>query len=118
MKKNITTINPKGFISVHSDTLFVHPLFPELDPESIRKDTFEHGPCWAILEPGMTMEKHHHPHPEFYVFTQGQGEMTLGEETFYVKAGMSVNIPCDVEHEVSNKDEAKGPLVWVSVSLK
>ncbi len=98
--------------------MYVQRIFPELDPDEISKDTFAYGPCWGILDPGMTMEKHNHPIPEFYVFTQGSGSMTLGEESFSVKDGMSVNIPPNVFHEVTNPEEAVEPLIWVSIGFK
>ncbi|MBI2435043.1 MAG: cupin domain-containing protein [Candidatus Hydrogenedentes bacterium] len=106
------------FSTAHEDTMYVQPLFGDLDPAVIREDTFEYPPCWGILDPGMTMEKHRHPIPEFYVFTQGAGEMTLGGRKFAVAAGMAVNIPRDMEHEVTNGDGAVEPLVWVSIGLR
>jgi mannose-6-phosphate isomerase-like protein (cupin superfamily) len=98
--------------------MFVQTMFPDLNPDEIRKDTFAYSPCWGILDPGMTMEKHRHPIPEFYVFVQGQGHMRLGSETFDVAAGMSVNIPRSMEHEVTNSEAAVEPLVWISIGLK
>ena len=118
MSKNVSQLNRKNFVKVHEDTLYINPLFPELDIEDICKDTFSYRPCWAILDADMTMEKHDHPFAEIYVFTQGKGTMLLGSETFDVCAGMSVNIPGDMAHEVTNPDTAVEPLIWVSVGLK
>lgn len=118
MKKNMGALNRKCFVTAHSDTMFVQTMFSDLSPEEIRKDTFAYPPCWGILDAGMTMEKHRHPIPEFYVFVQGKGTMNLGAETFDVVAGMSVNIPRNMDHEVTNLDTAVEPLIWVSIGLK
>ena len=118
MNPNLGRLDRALFTRAHSDTLFVQRIFPHLAPEAIRPETFAYPPCWAILDPGMTMEKHHHPMPEFYVFVQGSGRMLLGEETFPVTSGMAVNIPPDLPHEVANPPGAEGPLIWVSIGLK
>jgi mannose-6-phosphate isomerase-like protein (cupin superfamily) len=97
--------------------MYVQRLFGELEHAQIKKDTFAYDPCWGILNAGMTMEKHRHPIPEFYVFVQGKGVMTLGDDTFDVHAGRSVNIPLNVDHEVSNHESAVEPLIWVSIGL-
>jgi mannose-6-phosphate isomerase-like protein (cupin superfamily) len=118
MNKNIGRLNRKSFTPAHSNTTYVQAIFPELDPADIRTDTFAYPPCWGILDAGMTMEKHRHPIPEFYVFVQGNGEMTLGSDVFAVTAGMSVNIPRGCDHEVTNAETAVEPLIWVSIGLK
>ena len=118
MNKNRGKLNRAKFAKAHSDTMYVQTIFPGLSQDDIRKDTFAYNPCWGILDPGMTMEKHNHPIPEFYVFTQGEGEMTLGNETFRVTGGMSVNIPPNMDHEVTNTPESIEPLIWVSIGLK
>jgi len=93
-------------------------VFPRLSAHDIREDTFAYPPCWGILDAGMTMEKHRHPIPEFYVFVQGKGEMVLGADTFEVAGGMSVNIPRSMDHEVTNPETAVEPLIWISIGLK
>lgn len=106
------------FVSAHNDTLYCQGLFENLEPEEIKPDTFAYGPCWAILDAGMTMEAHNHPIPELYVFVRGEGVMRLDEERFDVKNGMAVNIPPDAVHEVTNSKSAIEPLIWVSIGLK
>ena len=118
MSKNTGRLNRSCFAKAHSDTVFVQPIFPHLAADEIRKDTFAYPPCWGILDPGMAVEKHQHPMPEFYVFAQGKGQMVLGSDTFDVAAGMSVNIPVNVDHAVVNAESAIEPLVWVSIGLK
>jgi mannose-6-phosphate isomerase-like protein (cupin superfamily) len=118
MNKNIGKLDRSKFATAHSDSMFVQTIFPELNIEDIRADTFAYPPCWGILDPGMTMEKHNHPIPEFYVFVQGRGEMLLGTDRFDVAGGMSVNIPGNTNHEVTNSNSAVEPLIWISIGLK
>jgi mannose-6-phosphate isomerase-like protein (cupin superfamily) len=118
MKRNIGMLDTSKFVAAHENTMFVQTIFPDLDHEEIRANTFAYPPCWGILDPGMTMEKHQHPIPEFYVFVQGVGEMVLGTERFNIASGMSVNIPRNMDHEVTNPESATEPLIWVSIGLK
>ncbi len=118
MNRNTGNLDRAKFVTAHADTMFVQTIFPELKPEDIRADTFAYPPCWGILDAGMTMEKHQHPIPEFYVFIQGTGEMALGTERFDVASGMSVNISRNMDHEVTNPESAVEPLIWISIGLK
>lgn len=118
MEKHINRLDRTRFGKAHADTMFVQRMFPELSADDIRPETFAYPPCWGILDPGMTMERHSHPIPEFYVFTAGVGRMALGERWFDVRAGMCVNIPPGVEHEVANAPDAIEPLIWTSIGLK
>jgi len=117
MNKNIGQLDRKCFAKAHSDTMFVQMVFPHLSPDEIREDTFAYPPCWGVLDAGMTMEKHRHPIPEFYVFVLGKGRMVLGSETFEVVSGMGVNIPRNMDHEVTNSETAVTPLIWISIGL-
>lgn len=118
MNRNIGRLDRTQFATAHAESMFVQTIFAELKPEDIRAETFAYPPCWGILDAGMTMEKHHHPIPEFYVFVQGAGEMALGTEHFDVAGGMGVNIPRNVDHEVTNPESAVEPLIWISIGLK
>ncbi len=118
MNRNIGRLDRTRFATAHADTMFVQKLFAELNPEDIREGTFAYPPSWGILDAGMTMEKHRHPIPEFYVFVQGAGEMVLGTDRFEVAGGMSINIPPNVDHEVTNPPSAAVPLIWISIGLK
>ncbi|MCA1808032.1 MAG: cupin domain-containing protein [Lentisphaerae bacterium] len=118
MQQNIGRMDRAKFMKAHADSMYVQKIFPGLKPEDIRAGTFAYPPCWGILDAGMTMEKHKHPIPEFYVFIQGAGVMLLGTERFDVTAGMSVNIPRSMDHEVTNPESAVEPLIWVSIGLK
>ena len=115
---HIGTMDRSKFKSVHNNTVYVQDCFANLDSDDIRPETFQYMPCWAIIDPGMQVEPHEHPIPEFYVFTCGEGKMQLGQETFPVKAGMAVNIPFNVVHSVINDESAVEPLIWVSIGLK
>jgi mannose-6-phosphate isomerase-like protein (cupin superfamily) len=102
----------------HNQTVYVQGMFDRLAPDEIRPGVFAYGPCWALLDPGMTVEPHEHAIPEFYVFTAGEGTMRLGGREFPVKAGVAVNIPPNVTHTVNNPGSAVEPLVWVSIGLR
>lgn len=117
MNRNLGKLDRTAFRGAHNDTMYVQTIFGGLEPDEIRPDTFAYPPCWGVLDAGMTMEKHAHAIPEFYVFVQGSGTMVLGDRTFDVQAGTSVNIPPDADHEVSNPDTAVQPLIWVSIGL-
>lgn len=114
---NIGQLDRQQFITAHNNSMFVQFLFSDLPSDGIKPDTFAYPPCWGALDAGMTMEKHSHPTIEFYVFTQGAGVMVLGDESFPVQAGVSVNIPPGIDHEVTNPESAAQPLVWVSIGL-
>lgn len=113
---HIGRLDRRRFFKAHNDTMHVQSLFA-FPHAQIRPDTFAFDPCWGILDPGMTMETHEHATPEFYVFTQGRGEMTLDDDTFAVEPGMAVNIPPNVRHSVSNAEHAVEPLIWVTVGF-
>ncbi len=117
MDRNLGKLDGTAFRGAHNDTMYVQTILPGLGPDQIKPDTFAYPPCWGVLDAGMTMEKHAHAIPEFYVFVQGSGTMVLGERTLEVEAGCSVNIPPNVDHEVTNPDKATQPLVWVSIGL-
>lgn len=48
----------ENLIPAHNNSLLVQPLFSTLAADTIKPEVFEHGPCWAVLKPGMSMEKH------------------------------------------------------------
>lgn len=115
-EQNIGHLDRRKFFKAHQDSMYVQSLFT-FPHEQIRPETFAFDPCWGILDPGMTMAAHEHNTPEFYVFTQGIGEMTLADETFTVEPGMAVNIPPNVRHTVTNPEHAASPLIWVTVGF-
>ena len=118
IQKQVTTMDRRKFQAVHNGSVYVQNCFPKLKMEEIRPDTFAYMPCWAVIDPGMTVEPHKHPITEFYVFTAGAGKMRVGPEWFPVKAGMAVNIPKNLIHSVVNDPAAVEPLIWVSIGLK
>ena len=66
----------------------------------------------AIIEPGReTLLHRHHVAEELYHIAQGQGSMSLGDETFAVAVGDTVCIPPGVAHKIRNTgaDELKIP---------
>jgi mannose-6-phosphate isomerase-like protein (cupin superfamily) len=116
-KTQVGQMDRTRFTLGHNDTVLAQAIF---GPQAAREfmDVLAYDPCWAMLNPGMTLEAHHHPNPEFYVFVSGDGVMTLNGEAFDVHNGMAVNIPPDVVHQVANSASAIQPLIWVSVALK
>ncbi len=118
IKKQIGMMDRTQFQLAHNKTVYVQSCFPKLQLEDLRPDTFQYMPCWAIIDPGMTVEPHEHPIAEFYVFTAGAGTMRIGQQSFPVKAGMAVNIPKNEVHTVINEKTAVDPLIWVSIGLK
>ncbi len=117
IKKHIGKMDRTKFALAHNGTVYVQDCFGELKEDDIRPDTFQYMPCWAIIDPGMKVEPHQHPIPEFYVFTSGEGVMQLGEQMIPVRSGMAVNIPSEVIHSVTNDKAAVEPLIWVSIGL-
>ena len=118
LKKHMGAMDRTKFQLVHEGTVYVQDCFPELTTVEIRPDTFQYMPCWAILDAGMTVDPHEHSIPEFYVFTNGQGTMRIGDDDFLVRAGLAVNIPADRVHSVHNPPNAAEPLIWISIGLK
>ncbi len=118
MNKNIGELDRTKFTLGHKGTMYIQRIYPGISSEDIQKNVFAYPPCWGILDAGMTMENHKHDMPEFYIFVQGSGRMLLGDEYLDVKAGMSVNIPRNWNHEVINPESAVEPIIWVSIGLK
>ncbi len=57
----------------------------------------------ATVPPGGKTRLHRHRQTEeLYHFTRGRGRMTLGDETFAVKAGDTVYIPPGTPHQLDN----------------
>jgi quercetin dioxygenase-like cupin family protein len=52
---------------------------------------------WNI-EAGAAMPGHSHPHEQVYNITEGEFELTVGEETKIMKPGQVAVIPGDVPH--------------------
>ena len=102
---------------VHNDTVYVQPFFEQMGAETFA-GPFTYPPLWASLDPGMTLEPHHHPQAEIYVFTSGEGTMQLGDEMFAVCKDVAVYIAPNELHAASNKASAAEPLTWVSLGLR
>ncbi|MBW1721470.1 MAG: cupin domain-containing protein [Deltaproteobacteria bacterium] len=56
----------------------------------------------AQLAPGRTIETHQDPMEEIYFIMQGEGEMTVDEETRHVKPGDAIWIPTGSSHGLTN----------------
>ena len=87
--------------------------FTTLDGSEIREyaHTDEQSLAESTVPPsGATAAHFHRKSEELYLFTAGQGLMSLGEESFDVVAGDCVTIPPGVEHKLWNRSEME-PLV-------
>ncbi len=113
MKKVKYGENPRKL--AHNDTVYVEEIFTK---EQMQSDDITYGACWAILNPGMTMEEHKHPIMELYVFLKGYGQMSVGKNTFGVEGGNAVLIPHNETHTVTNSHKAKEELCWFSLGYK
>jgi mannose-6-phosphate isomerase-like protein (cupin superfamily) len=106
------------FRAAHNDTVYCQPLFERDSPEETAPLALAYPPCWAILDPGMSVEPHQHAIAELYVFVSGGGMMCLDSEQFEVEAGMAVNIPPNAMHSVANSPSSAQPLIWASLGLR
>jgi mannose-6-phosphate isomerase-like protein (cupin superfamily) len=118
LTRHIGKIDRTRFQAAHNDTVYCQPLFEPGGPEERALSAFAYPPCWAILDPGMSVEPHQHAISEIYVFVSGEGVMRLDTEQFEVAAGMAVNIPPNAVHTVANRPSSVQPLTWVSFGLK
>src|SRR5439155_16598191 len=116
--RNLGKIDRARFRGAHNNSVYCQPLFENGEPESLLSGVFAYPPCWAILDPGMSVEPHQHAIAELYVFVRGARTMRLDAEEFEVAAGMAVNIPSNAVHTVMNPPSAAEPLVWASFGLK
>lgn len=104
------------FRPAHGGTVLVQPLFADAGVRWPR--ALAYPPCWAVLDPGMAVEAHHHPSAEVYVFMSGAGVMRVDAAEIPVSGGVAVTIPPDAIHDVRNDAAATSPLVWLSVGWR
>jgi len=58
---------------------------------------------YAIIQPGRSFQLHHHETlAEVFYILKGEGEITVGEETQPISAGMAVLIPRYSPHIMKN----------------
>jgi len=58
---------------------------------------------YVSVFPGSEVPKHVHNNEEqTYIILDGEGEVTLGEEKFYITNGYAVFIPAGVDHSIRN----------------
>lgn len=78
-------------------TELVHPSFSGAVGQSVAEAVVPAG--------GETIAHRHHRSEEIYLFTEGDGRMTLGGETFAVAAGDAVVIPPATPHRLFAGEE-------------
>jgi mannose-6-phosphate isomerase-like protein (cupin superfamily) len=77
------------------------------NPDRMYKSTLFESPRLLLglncLEPGQGDRVHTHAEQDkFYFVVEGDGEFTVGEETFHAAAGLTVLAPAGVSHGVRN----------------
>jgi mannose-6-phosphate isomerase-like protein (cupin superfamily) len=68
----------------------------------------ENRPGWCDLvgmgvfrvRPDATFDRHFHDSPEYWLFYEGKGKVTVGAETYYVQAGDVVCTPAGSSHDI------------------
>lgn len=86
----------------HSNTTFLKRLIEQGEEEG-RVATFN----YAWLESGMSIEPHvHEDGKEYYLFLEGAGKMSVGEETTPVIKGDFVEVPAKTQHSVENNSKS------------
>lgn len=69
---------------------------------------------WVEVDPGAAQEIHSHDPEQVYVLVEGDGEMTVGDETASISAGDLVHIPSNAAHGIENTGDE--PLEYVSAA--
>ena len=94
MKSHYTSVN--SFVTKDSSIIreLIHPSVHGNKNQSLAE---------AIVPVGVTTKLHRHrTSEELYHITAGEGQMTLGVETFSVKVGDTVCIPPGTPHKIAN----------------
>jgi cupin domain len=52
------------------------------------------------IKPDAMFDRHFHDSPEYWMFYEGKGKVTVGDETFYVNAGDVVCTPPGSSHDI------------------
>jgi mannose-6-phosphate isomerase-like protein (cupin superfamily) len=57
----------------------------------------------TVVHPGLrlSLQRHHHRAEHWYI-VQGRARVTLGERTFELVPGQSIDIPCENLHRIEN----------------
>jgi mannose-6-phosphate isomerase-like protein (cupin superfamily) len=101
--RSTETVVPEGN---HQDTAPTWWLVP---PGSMKEITqgghLEHVAEFTVTGGGR-IHSHRHPTHEFYYVIEGEGEMTIGDETRPIKVGDLVRIPPDEFHSLYASDPA------------
>ncbi|MGZ8591164.1 MAG: cupin domain-containing protein [Actinomycetota bacterium] len=52
------------------------------------------------IRPGAIFDRHFHDSPEYWLFYEGKGKVTVGDEAYYVQAGDVVCTPAGSAHDM------------------
>jgi mannose-6-phosphate isomerase-like protein (cupin superfamily) len=72
------------------------PLGPENRPEWCELV----GLGMFRIRPNATFDRHFHDSPEYWLFYEGKGKVSVGEETSYVQSGDVVCTPAGAAHDI------------------
>ena len=72
------------------------------------------GSTWCIVEVGKRTDPHNHEVGETFFILEGQGNVSINEETSHVKKGAVVYIPPFSKHVLTNTSPSEN-LVFLSV---
>jgi quercetin dioxygenase-like cupin family protein len=70
--------------------------------------------AYGVLEPGKTIEPHLDPYEEIYFLLQGEGTMSVDNDTKEVHAGDAIWIPIGSVHTLTNNGEENCVLLVVA----
>lgn len=68
---------------------------------------------YVTIYPGGSVPFHSHPEEEVYTVLEGEGVMTIGEETQTLKAQASVYIPSGEAHSLANQSSSDLKMLFV-----
>src|SRR5437667_610889 len=58
------------------------------------------GMGWFRITPNARFDKHFHDSPEYWLFHEGKGKVSVDDESYYVQAGDVVCTPAGSAHDI------------------
>ena len=101
----ISSFDPANAQRAHGGTILAANVLPEG-----LQGPFDHA--WGYLAGPGEMEPHSHPTHEIYIFTNGEGFVSVDGVRYAVKPGSVAYIPPDAVHSVINEREEE--LLWAA----
>jgi quercetin dioxygenase-like cupin family protein len=60
---------------------------------------------WVTIEPRRIVPRHQHPHEQLGVMLEGALELTIGDETRFLRPGDAYTIPPNLPHSAATREE-------------